>query len=336
MNRFLTCLGLLLLLTSCQIDGLQLQMSEGWTYRSLAAWKHADPSALTISADGHWLYVATDHSASSFAASLIAVNLQSGRQHVLLYGLNKVASLAQAGDGTLWLGEGFAEGLVWRITEPATLPEEQQVYRLRQTSDSPAVAPFTAAGVFHHSAIVFGRYQRFCYLADGQQGGGLYRLQLADHQLQVWGENGGWHIISHPDEAATEAGSRQARRFSAIRSMTRLDDGRILLAEGTSGHILALRDGDKPVLTEWLNKPAIHHPQSLAWDHQRQLLWISDQSGSASRLWAWDGRNLLDVAHHQAGSIDGLYVYQGRVLANIRRSKGAPEAVIEIMEKGQR
>ncbi len=332
-RRTLPFLLLLLALSACRIDGLQLQMSEGWRYRSIAAWKHADPAQIALSGDGRWLYIATERAASSFASSLIAVNMRHGRQHVLLYGLNRAHALALAPDGALWLGEAFDHGLIWRITDPAHFPEEQQVDRLHLLSDSPNLAPFVAAGEFHHASLTFDRAGRYAYLADGREGGCLYRLRLATRSLQAWHDTYGWVEIRHPDDAAIEARALGAHPFANIQGMTRSADGAILLAEYGSGNILRLLDHEKqPSLQQAIRQPELTHPQSLAWDERRHLLWITDDHQHGGRLWIWDGRSLLEVARHEDGRIHNVHSSQGRIFVSVRRLQRAPEAVVEILE----
>jgi len=321
------------MMMACQIDGLQLHMAKDWSYRSIVAWKHADPAQLSLSDDQHWLYITTNGEATAFGASLVAVNMKSGRHHTLIYGLNRAEAMAMAPDGTLWLGEDFANGLIWRITKPDELPEEQQVDRVRQRSDHPAVSNLRIAGVFAHASMVFSADGRDVYMADAVEGGGLYRFRIASQQLQVWHDAGHWQDVHHPDEARIEAKQLQARAFHHIRGLTRMDDGRILLAESGTGTVFALSDGEKPTLEAWLSNSGVQHPTSIAWDSKRHWLWLTDQ-GKHAWLWAWDGRNLLEVARHETGSIAGVHSVQGRVFVNVRRAQGgAPEAVIELQER---
>jgi hypothetical protein len=330
---FIMLLALATLVTACHIDGLKVDMAKGWYYHSLAAWKHADPAQLALSKDQHWLYVTTNGEATAFETSLIAINMKSGRQQTLIYGLNRSDTVAIASDGTLWLGENFAQGLIWRVTKPDVLPEEQQVDRLHQSSDNPAVSSLRIAGVFAHASMVFSANGLDLYMADAIEGGGLYRFRIGSQQLQVWMDGDHWKNIHHPDEAREEAKQLQARGFHNIRGLTRMDDGRILLAESGSGTVFALNDGQKPSLETWLSNSGVQHPSSIAWDSKRHWLWLTDQ-GKEAWLWAWDGRNLLQIAHHKSGSFAGVHSAHGRIFVNVRRPRGsAPEAVIELQER---
>jgi|UPI000369E731 hypothetical protein len=336
MRTLLVALLSACIVMACQIDGLQLHTAKGWSYRSLAAWKHADPAQVWLSDDQHWLYITANGEATAFGASLIAVNMKSGRHHTLIYGLNKANAMAMANDGTLWLGEDFANGLIWRITKPDVLPEEQQVDRLHQRSDNPAVSSLRVAGVFAHASMVFSADGRYVYMADAVEGGALYRYGIANQQLQVWHDAEHWQDVHHPDEARTEAKQLQAHGFHHIRGLTRMDDGRILLAESGTGTVFALNDGDKPTLETWLSNSGVQHPTSIAWDSERHWLWLTDQ-GKQAWLWAWDGRNLLQIASHETGSIAGVHSAHGRVFVNVRRAhNSAPEAVVELQERAPR
>ncbi|MDQ6979320.1 MAG: hypothetical protein Q9M09_03970 [Mariprofundaceae bacterium] len=308
-------------------------MAKGWSYQSIAAWKHADPAQLALSKDQHWLYITTNGEATAFGASLMALNMKSGRQQTLIYGLNRLDAMAMAPDGTLWLGENFAHGLIWRVTKPDVLPEEQLVDRVHQSSENPAISSLRIAGVFAHASMVFSANGRDIYLADAMEGGGLYRFRIGRQQLQVWRDADHWQAIHHPDEARIEAKQLEARAFHNIRGLTRMDDGRILLAESGSGTIFALNDSEKPTLETWLSNSGVQHPSSIAWDSKRHWLWLTDQ-GKHAWLWAWDGRDLLEVSHHKSGIFSGVHSSHGRVFVNIRRTRGsAPEAVIELQER---
>ncbi|MDQ6976303.1 MAG: hypothetical protein Q9M22_07055 [Mariprofundaceae bacterium] len=323
---------LIISLSACEIDGLQLRTAPDWSYRSLVAWKHADPRGLVMSVDQHYLYIAADVNATAFGVSLMVVNMKTGHHQILIYGMNKASVLALAPDSTLWLGEAFDDGLIWRITSPHDLPQEQQIQRLKEKSESPAIATLRSAGVFNHQTISFSADGVYAYLADASEGGALYRFNMRSQNLQVWHQQKHWLAIDHPDEAPTEARQKEARAFDAIRGMTRMDDARLLLAESGSGRILVLQDGEKPSIESWLENSGIQRPNSIAWDTKRQWLWISDE-GKSSWLWAWDGRYLQDIAHHNHGVLSGVHVNSGRVFVNVRRKQGGPEAVIEIFQK---
>ncbi len=330
--RCLLLLALSISLSACEIDGLQLHTAPDWSYRSIAAWKHADPRGLAMSADEHWLYVSADGQATALGVSLWGLNMKTGRKHILIYGMNKASALALAPDATLWLSEAFDDGLIWRITAPQALPEEQQVQRIQEHSDNPAISTLRSAGVFTHKAIVFSANGDYAYLADAIQGGALYRFNMRHQQLQVWHDQHHWLAIDHPDEARTESQQKGARGFAMIQGMTRMDDGRLLLAEAESGHILVLEDNQNPHIQSWLDNTGIQHPNSIAWDSKRQWLWIADQ-GKTSWLWAWDGRDLQGIAHHDKGVLAGIHVHQGRVFVNIRRKHNGLEAVVELIKR---
>jgi len=332
----LRCLCLFILsisISACDIDGLQLRVSPDWSYHSLAAWKHADPRGLAMSDDERWLYVSADGQATALGVSLWGVNMKTGHKHILVYGINKASALALAPDATLWLSEAFDDGLIWRITDPQILPEEQQVQRLAEHSDNPAISTLRSAGVFTHKAMAFSADGDYAYLADAVEGGALYRFHMRKQQLQVWHDEKHWLTIEHPDEARTEAKQKEARGFAMIQGITAMDDGRVLLAESATGHILVLTDNETPHIEAWLENTGIQHPNSIAWDSKRQWLWIADQ-GKTSWLWAWNGRDLQGIAHHNKGVLAGVHVHKGRVFVNVRREHGnGPEAVVELMQR---
>jgi len=323
---------MLLALVACQIDGTGLVTAPGWHYHSLGAWKNLTPNQMALSADGRWLYFGSETSEFTTVAGVAALNTKSGRTHVLIQGLHNVNGMRFAPDGSLWVAEGGDQGGIWRMAEPAHFPDDQRVNALTRESTHPGFSPFRFAGRFAHRAIAFSANQRFAYLADAAAGGSLYRLEMRARRLDVFHRKKGWVKVI-PEDAVIAARSMGAAKFESISDIERLPDGTLLLAESGSGTILKLDDrADKPVLSPWLKRDALHHPTALAWDQSRQWLWITD-AAAPSTLWAWDGHYLHDIVHHPASRISAVLAAGDRIYVNVQRGRNNPSVTFILKEK---
>jgi len=335
MKQVKTALALLAMLLTggCSLDPLGITMAPGWQAQSIAAWRHTKPDMLVMSADGKWLYISCENRASLLSPSLIGINMESGRQFVLLYGLMRADALKLAPDGSLWLGEEFDKGLIWRITEPDKLPEEQRVDRSTLQSSHRSIQPLYSAGRFSHEGVTFSHDGRYAYLADEWKEGCLYRYEIDSHVLSVLHAENGWLPIPNPDEARIEAEKLHGRMFDRIEDMETLPDGRILFAETGSGRVMVLDDNGKaPAIDTWLTNPALKHPDNLAWDPLRRWLWITDDD-DPSYLWAWDGRELREIAHHDDAEITGVITHGKEVYINLQRQITGPELTLRLTEQ---
>jgi len=320
------------MLAACNMDSIGLELTSGWHARSVVAWKNPRPDMLALSPDGKWLYVSFETSASMMAPSLAAINLETGRPRILVSGLMRADGLKFAPDGSLWIGEEFSEGLIWRIVDVGRLPAMQRVDRARMVSSHRAIAPFRAAGRFAHEGIAFSRHQRFAYLADEAEKGSLYRLNLNTRHLEVLLADTGWGAISSALNTRDQAVHLQARTFNRIEDMETLPDGRILMAETGTGSILVLKDvGKYPEIEEYLHDSRIAHPDNLAWDGARKWLWITDDS-TPSSLWAWDGQKLLHIATHQRAEITGVLAVGGIIYLNLQGQRNEPGLTLRLNE----
>jgi len=335
-----TCARLILLLAlplgmlsgGCEMNPTGLEVSSGWQQRSVAVWRNSRPDMLALSPNKKWLYISCETNAANNAPSLVAINMQSGRQHFLLFGLMRADALKFAPDESLWIGEEFAEGLIWRISDVDKLPAEQTVDRLAMLASHDSVQPFRPAGRFSHEGLSFSHDGRFAYLADEHKAGAIYRLRLADRRLQVLDRQMQWQAVPEPNEARATAIRLDAATFNRLEDMETLPDGRILLAETDTGKILALSDhGDKASIETLLHDDRIVHPDNLAWDDKRKLLWITDDD-SPSALWAWDGRQATRIAVHHKAEITGVLPVGDDIYFNLQGVKGGPELTVRIFE----
>ncbi len=331
MRAILLALLVPVLLSGCALGSSDIELAPGWKATSLAVWRGAHPDMLAASADGRWLYLTGETQASVTAPSLMAIHLPSGRHQILLYGLHRADGLKLAPDGSLWIGEEFDEGRIWRIAEPDRFPTEQIVVRSRLDASTAAIAPLPWAGRFSHEGIAFSRDGRFAYLADEHPHGGLYRLDLKQRRLTVLHEKRGWLPIREPDDARAEATTLKARRFNRLEDLETLADGRVLMAETGSGRVLALRDGKRPEISTYLKDAKLAHPDNLAWDDQRRWLWITDDD-QPSKLLAWTGSRLLEIAVHRKAEITGVLSLNGRVFINLQARQPGAELTLELAE----
>lgn len=319
-------------LAACEMNPTGLEVASGWDKRSVAVWRNTRPDMLALSPNGKWLYISCETHAANNAPSLVAINLETGRQHFLLFGLMRADALKFAPDDSLWIGEEFPEGLIWRIADVDGLPAEQTVDRLALRASDDAVQPYRPAGKFAHEGLAFSLDGRFAYLADEHKAGGIYRLHLADRKLSVLGRDRRWLPVAEPNEAREAAELAQAATFNRLEDMETLPDGRVLLAETDTGKILALTDrGESADIDTLLHDERIVHPDNLAWDEKRGLLWITDDD-SPSALWAWDGRQASRIALHRKAEITGVLPVGDDIYLNLQGVKGGPELTLRIFE----
>jgi sugar lactone lactonase YvrE len=324
---------LLPLAGACNLNTLGITMAPGWQAHSIAAWRHTRPDMMVFSADGKWLYITCENRASLLSPSLVAINMESGRSQILLYGLMRADALKMAPDGSLWLGEEFDKGLIWRISEPDKLPEEQRVDRSTLESSHRSISPMYNVGTFSHEGLTFSHDGRYAYLADEWEEGCLYRYDNAKRQLAVLHGEKGWLPIPNPDDARIEAEKLHGRMFNRVEDMETLPDGRILFAETATGRIMMLDDrGKAPVIRTYLTQPSLKHPDNLAWDPVRKWLWITDDD-EPSYLWAWDGRELREIAHDDDSEITGVITRGETVYINTQRKITGTELTLRLTEK---
>jgi len=329
MRRLIIAL-LLLIPAGCQLDSIGLELAPGWNMQSLIVWRQAHPNMMALSKHGRWLYISCATDAHHNAPSLAAYDFQNARKLVLITGLQRADGLKFAPDGSLWLGEAYDRGMIWRIAEADKLPPEQFIDRERPGNVHPAITNLTAAGIFSHAGIAFSQDKHYAYLADTHEQGSLYRMHLRNRTLEVLHADKGWLNIELPEQARSNARVLHARIFNRIRDMETLPDGRILLAETGSGHILVLDDrGKKPDVQLFMKHAELQQPDNLAWDNTRQWLWLTDDS-KPSVLWAWDGHHLIRIATHHVARITGVLVHDNNVLINLQNRSGGAELTLKL------
>ena len=337
--RFPALLSLLLTvplwasLNSCNMNPTGLEMDAGWKQRSVAVWRNSRPDMMALSPTGKWLYISCETNASMSAPSLVAINMESGRQHFLLSGLMRADALKFAPDGSLWIGEEFPEGLIWRIADVDKLPAEQTVERVSLSTSNDAIAPYRPAGSFSHEGLAFSQDGQFAYLADEDSNGSVYRLNLATRTLSVLDGSMHWRMVQEPNEARGMAKQLHAATFNRPEDMETLPDGRILMAETNAGRVLVLTDnGDKASIETFLKDDRIAHPDNLAWDAKRQLLWITNDDKPSS-LWAWDGTRARRIAMHRQAEITGVLPVGDNIYINLQSNKSGPEMTVRLFER---
>lgn len=314
------------------INRTGLNLEPGWNSRPVVVWRNAHPEMLALSPDGKWLYASCDTKGNEDLPSLAAINLKTSSYQILVSGLVRVDGLKFAPDGSLWIGEKFPQGLIWRVADVDHFPVGQKVDRARMVSNHPGIAPFYAAGRFAHEGIAFSRNKQFAYLADAAVKGSLYRLSLRTHQMQVLLADQRWSAIFSTRDIPHETKQLQVRAFNQIEDMETLPDGRILISEAGTKKILVLSDTDKhPVIDEYLYDSRIAHPDNLAWDATRQWLWISDDS-KPSQLWVWNGQKLLHIATHKYAKITGVLPIGKIVYINLQNRSDGPELTLRLSE----
>jgi len=331
MFRYL-CVLTTILLAGCSLNPTGIQLKEGWSARSLAAWRDHHPDMMVFSADGKYLYVSCETQGGLLSPSLISINLETNQRHTLLFGLARADALKLSPDGSLWIGEEVPDGLFWRITEPDKLLDEQRVDRQQLQSSIPAIAPLLLAGRFSHEGLTFSLDGRFAYMADEWEEGTIYRFDMHARKLYVLHKQNGWIAIREPNHARIDAEKLHAQYFDRIEDMETLPDGRILLAETGTGRVLVLDDSqEKPSVQTWLQHHNLIHPDNLAWDEQRGWLWITDDD-QPSYLWAWDGQELREIARHEDSEITGVTIHKGDIYINLQRGLSRPEVLLHIRE----
>jgi secreted PhoX family phosphatase len=223
--------------------------------------------------------------------------------------------------------------LIWRIAGIDKLPAEQTVDRLTLNASHAAIVPFRAAGRFSHEGLTFSRDKRFAYLADEDKTGAIYRFNMEKRNLSVLDAAMTWRIIDDPDEARATARHLNAASFNRLEDMETLPDGRILMAETGTGKVLALSDhGTNASIETLLHDEQIAHPDNLAWDEKRQLLWITDDD-KPSALWTWDGRESRRIALHRKAEITGVLPIGDDIYINLQGMKNGSELTVRLFEK---
>jgi hypothetical protein len=337
MNPQMRFLLLLPLLTAaCHSEDSGLELAAGWRADVMAEHGDARPDMIVASADGRLLYISCETKSNMVSPSLLRVDRSTGRSEILLYGLHRADGLKIAPDGSLWLGEETADGLIWRINNPASLPAGQRADRRRLVSSYAGIEAVIMAGRFSHEGLAFSADGRFCYLADEWAEGCLYRLRLSDRRLEVLHGSMGWEAIRRPAEARIQAEILHGKIFQRPEDMERIPDGGILIAETGSGEhpgrILLLRDETGPVLTTYLEDARIPHPDNLEWDSRRGWLWITNDA-DPSELWAWDEKALQLVARHHSAEITGVETTgDGAVLINLQGRRFGPDTTIRLRQ----
>ena len=338
LRRFCTLFFLLLtmplwtLLAGCNMNPTGLQMSPGWDQRSVAVWRHLQPDMMALSPSGKWLYISCETFPDTNVPSLVAINMQSARENYLLSGLIRADALKFAPDGSLWMGEDIPNGLIWRIADIDKLPLEQMVDRPSMNTSNDSIAPFRVAGTFAHVGLSFSQDGHYAYMADAEKGGSIYRLELAGRNLSVLDASMRWRAISDASDARAEARRWHAASFGQLEDMETLPDGRIVMAENKTGKVLVLTDhGSKASIETLLQDARITHPDNLAWDKKRHLLWITDD-GEPSTLWAWDGHQARRIALHKKAKITGVLPIGDNVFINLQARKSGPDLTMRLFE----
>ncbi len=327
---FLTILLSALAFSGCDMNPTGLQLENGWQARSVAVWRNARPDMLALSPNGKWLYVSCETTAGINTPSLATINLETGHKHFLISGLMRADALKFAPDGSLWIGEEFPEGLIWRVADVDKLPEEQIVNRPTLTTSHNAIAAYPPAGRFAHEGIAFSTDQRFAYLADEEQRGAIYRLELHSRRFDVLDSTFHWRQVGDPAQARAAAQQLGAAYFNRIEDMESLPDGRIIMAETGTGRVLVLHDhGDKAEIDTFMQDAEIAHPDNLAWDNKRKLLWITDDS-EPSALWTWDGLRTTRIAVHRHAEITGVLPVGDDIYINLQGRKDGPELTVKL------
>ncbi len=338
MRLFCTLLFLLATLAACSNAPEGLTLSPKWKAETLAEWHDTLPDMLAFSKDGKVLFISCETPSNLLAPSLARLDLHTGTQTILLYGLQRADALKMAPDGSLWLGEEYPDGLIWKVESPLTLPAEQRIVRDSGKSSSRKVRPVAEAGAFAHEGLGFSGDGRTLYLADEWEEGGLFRYLLDTKKLQVLHADKGWLPIIHPMDARIEAERLHAKRFARIEDMHVLPNGRILLAEtgngSERGRILVLDDrGEHPSVSDYFTDARLVHPDNLEWDAKRKWLWITDDD-SPSKLWAFDGKELILIASHDDAEITGVAAAtDGSIYFNLQHFLYGPDATVRIRHR---
>jgi len=326
---------LAILLSACDNDH-GLTMTPEWKAEIIAEWNDARPDMLVLSGDKRYLFVSFETRQNQLAPSLGRINLHTGEQEILLYGLARADGLKMDQSGNLWIGEEVADGGIWSIHEPEMLPAGQRVDRNRHVGSHQNIMAVLPAGRFSHEGLAFSNDKRYLYLADEWIEGCLYRFILKEQKLQVLHKSRGWLDIGRAAEARLYAEKSHGRIFRRLEDMESLPDGRILMAETGSdaehGRILALDDrGEAPVVSLFLADARLHHPDNLEWDDKRGWLWITDDD-DPSVLWAWDGKKLRRIALHEHAEITGVEsAPDGAIYVNLQGRAFGPDLTVRLV-----
>jgi len=327
---------LLLSLAACHSDNEKLVLAPGWQADLLAKYDHAMPDMITVSPDNKLLYIACETSSNKQHPSLIRMDISTGKYEVMLYGLQRADGLKLAADGSLWLGEETGNGIIWRIRNPATLPNNQHIDRQHLLSTHPDITPLIMAGQFSHEGMEFSANHKFCYLGDEWAQGSLYRLDISEKKLTVLHQTKGWIPIKKPLVARARAKRLHGKVFARLEDMVTLPEGDLLMTEtgvgNNPGRILLLKDSDIPTIATYLQDPRITHPDNLEWDQFRGWLWITDDT-IPSELWAWDGKSLQLIASHPSAEITGVITTSdGTVFINLQGKHDTADATLRITQ----
>jgi sugar lactone lactonase YvrE len=158
---------------------------------------------------------------------------------------------------------------------------------------------------------------------------------MPGHGLSVLDSSMRWRAIDDASDARAEARRWNAARFKRVEDMETLPDGRIAMAENDTGKILVLTDhGAKASIETLLQDARITHPDSLAWDTKRHLLWITD-NGKPSTLWTWDGHQARRIALHKKATITGVLPVGDNVFINLQANKNGPDLTMRLFEHRQ-
>ncbi len=332
--RLFTLLLITPLLASCSSE-IGLTTAPEWEVEQLMEWDEALPDMLLLSRDEKLLYVTCETVSNMLAPSLARIDLEKRNREILIFGLARADGLKMDSKGDLWLGEETEDGLVIKISSPASFPSGQRLDRNRLVSSHVDINPILSAGRFSHEGMAFSNDGKFLYLADEWIEGCLYRMSLTSGRLEVLHKTKGWLHINTPNEARFKAEVLHGRLFQRLEDMETLPDGRILMAETGSktsqGRIWILDDhGKTPQITAYLESPEIIHPDNLEWDHKRGWLWISDDN-SPSNLWAYDEHKLQKIASHNSAEITGIESSSsGTIYLNLQHRSFGPDLTVTL------
>lgn len=313
-------------------DDSGLHLNQGWQSHIITECGDDLPDMLLLSADKQYLYQSCETKSNMLSPSLARIHIATGKREILIYGLGRADGMRFAADGSIWLGEEQADGMVWHIQDPDSLKAEQRVDRLRLKSSSPQIRAVLQAGVFSHEGLTFSQNNKYLYLADEWKEGCLYRLNLASQVLKVYHDKKGWLTINTPTKARLEAEKLHGRWYNRMEDMELVPDGTILITETGTGNILKLNDlADKPKVSVFLHHADIEHPDNLEWDEKRNWLWITDDS-PRSELWVWDGQGFKRMAYHDTAEITGLESDNGTIYFNLQHRRFTPDLTMKIFQ----
>ena len=314
-------------------DDSDLVLQQGWQEQIITECGDDLPDMLLLSADKQYLYQSCETKSSNMQnPSLARIHITTGQREILIYGLGRADGMRFAPDGSIWLGEEQADGMVWHIQDPDNLKAEQRVDRVRLKSSSKHIKAILSAGIFSHEGITFSQDGKYLYLADEWKEGCLYRLTLKNDVLAVFHAQKGWLTIKNTKNARIEAEKLYATPFNRMEDMELMPDGTILITETGTGNILKLNDlGDKPNVSTYLHHKDIQHPDNLEWDEKRGWLWITDDS-QRSELWVYNGQNFKRIAYHDSAEITGLESDNGTIYFNLQHRRFAPDLTLKIFQ----